>query len=251
MGADSARDRLRAWYALAAAGLLLFVVPLIDSFAVTTGYGSAVDDANQHGNFGPLLKWNVSHSGLALLIHGTTFVPFLLAMSLPPVLARLLWRRTVVPRVVTAVGIAGTACFAASVFIGQIASADLAGRYVAATPTETTVLASTFAARMVFQNSLAYGAGGTLLATYLAGTGIRVLRVHAGRWYGCLSLAAGLLLGATAVQYIGSPQASQAPLAPLSVVGLGIWLAGTGVFLWRLAGASMHEAGEPPVAATK
>ena len=238
MAIELARVKLRGGYAAFAGALLLIGIPLIESVFLGQPYVSAVSQSEAHGTFGPLLAWAGQNPGADVALHIVELMPFLLAALLPGVLRRVLWpQRTSGGRVVAVIGQIGFALFALAVLLGIPATQGAASEYAnAGSATAARNAAQGFANAYGFENLLSHVLGGVLVALFILLVSVRVVRTPVfSRWLGYYGLIPAVLLGATALQYLGSLAQIETPLSPITFAALALWLLLVGVLLARLS----------------
>lgn len=237
MAIELARVKLRGGYAAFAGAVLLIGIPLFESLFLGQAYVSTVSQAAAQGTFGPLLAWAGQHPGGDLAFHIIEVVPFLLAALLPGVLRRVLWPRgTAGGRLVALCGQVGFALFALAVLLGIPTTGKAASDYLSAgSAAAARNAAQGFADAFGFQNLLSHVAGGVLVALFIVLVSVRIVRTPIfSRWLGYYGLLPAVLLGATALQYLGSLAQIETPLSPITFAALAFWLLLLGVLLARL-----------------
>lgn len=237
MAIELARVKLRGGYAAFAGLVLLIGIPLVESLFLGQAYVSAVSQSEALGTFGPLLTWAGQNPGADLGVHIVELVPFLLATLLPGVLRRVLWPRgTTGGRIVALCGQIGFALFALAVLLGIPSTRGAASDYLnAGSPAAARSAAQGFANAYGFQNLVSHVAGGVLVALFIVLVSVRIVRTPVfSRWLGYYGLVPAVLLGATALQYLGSLAQIETPLAPVTFAALAFWLLLVGVLLARL-----------------
>lgn len=243
MAIELARVKLRGGYAAFAGAVLLIGIPLVESLFLGQAYVSAVSQSAAHGAFGPLLAWAGQHPGGDLAFHIVELVPFLLAALLPGVLRRVLWPRgatrtawTAGGRLVALCGQVGFGLFALAVLLGIPTTGKAASDYLSAgSAAAARSAAQGFADAFGFQNLLSHVGGGVLVALFIVLVSVRIVRTPVfSRWLGYYGLLPAVLLGATALQYLGSLAQIETPLSPITFAALAFWLLLVGVLLARL-----------------
>ena len=239
MAMELARVKLRGVYAAFAGAVLLIGIPLVESLFLGQGYVNAVSQSEAHGAFGPLLTWAGQHSGGDLALHIVELVPFLLAAMLPGALRRVLWPRgTTGGRLAALCGQIGFGLFALAVLVGIPTVGRAASDYLSAgTPEAARRVAQGFADGFGVQNLMSHVIGGVLVAFFIALVSVRIMRTPVfSRWLGYYGLLPAVLLGATALQYLGSLAQIETPLSPITFAALAFWLLLVGVLLARVRG---------------
>ena len=233
---ELARVKLRGAYALLAGLLLLFAVPLYESIALTPlGYGEAVKAVVLHQDFRQLLDWITTHSTADRVLRLIQLLPFLLAVTVPPSLRRVLWpqsdRRG---RVAALAGIGGFGLGVVATVLGIVTSAAAANSS-SASPAATQTNLDHFVTGYVIETLLARVLGGALLTVFVVLASVRIVQLRPfPRLLGYVGLAVAALLAATALFLALAPAQAEVSTSVLATLGLALWLAGIGALLLRL-----------------
>lgn len=241
MGSKLALIRLRGWYAIVAAALLIVGLPLFQGAVLAPeGYVTAAQAIVSRQDFGPLLVWVVAHPAEARVFRALQLIPFLLAAAIPPALRLILWpRRSRASMVLTYLGMAGFLLFALALAVGLFTSGSAAARYALASAAQRPAVAEGYASSYALETLLSRVLGGLGLAIYLASVSLRVVRQRAlPVWIAYLGGIVAALLAANAVLFALVLRQAQTPIAGLVFFGLGLWLAAAGYAMIRLRAAS-------------
>lgn len=238
MGIELARIRLRGIYAAVAGAMLLIGVPALESVTLAAnGYLAAVDATARSGDFQPLLAWITTHSGLDGGFRLFVVVPFLLGITLPTAIVRVLWpgAPSVASRVALWTGRIGFGCFALAVMMGIVSSKSAASDYASATTSQSrAAVATSLAEAFAAQNLIAHVLGGVLVAVALGVIAARIVRRGGLPLVaGFLAVVAGVLLLVTALEYLAGPARVETSTSALSFAALALWLIATGIGLWQ------------------
>ncbi len=253
MAFELARVKLRGIYAVIAGGVLLFVVPLYQALVLNpTGYANAIQAAVRHADFGPLLAWTAGQPGAALAYRIVELVPFLLVVTVPGALRRVLWpRESRIGLLTQLAGQVGFASYAVALVVGLLASNSAAAAYASATSDAArAATAASYAASHTATTLLSTVIGGLLVAVYLLTVGVRIVRIRLlPRWLGYGGVLVAAALAGAAFQFAATP--AETALSSLSVAGLALWLLCLGVVLARLSALpnmSPEQGAVPPSA---
>lgn len=238
MGIELTRIRLRGIYAMVAGAMLLIGVPALESVTLAAnGYLAAVDATARSGDFQPLLAWIVTHSGLDGGFRLFVLVPFLLAITLPAAIVRVLWPgvASLASRVALWAGRVGFGCFTLAAVMGIVSSKSAASDFASATtPQSRAAVASGFAQAFAAQNLIAHVLGGVLVGVALGVIAARIVRRGGLPLVtGFLAVVAGVMLLVTALEYLAGPARVETPTSALSFAALALWLIATGIGLWQ------------------
>ncbi|SRR5579875_1789927 len=249
---ELARLRLRGAYGIAAALLLIVIIPAYQSVMYGQDYLTAIQAIAQHGAFGPYLLWLGQNAGVNLIARTLQIAAYLLAASLVGPLVRALWPDWLVPQArrlaapAQIVGWVGFGVFALTLLVEAIASVNIANAYRGAGATQRAALATQFAGTYVLGTIFAQVIGGALIVIFLGLVCARMVTTRAfPRWLPYLGALVMILLAANAVLFaFALTQVSTFVTTP-ATAGLALWLAGLGVLLMRLRALPLAPAGEP------
>lgn len=256
MNIELARVKLRGVYALIAGVILLLVVPLFQSaLLIPAGYTDAIQAIVAHSDFQPLVMWLSQHLGLDIAFHILELAPFLLAMTVPGSLRRVLWPQSGLTGLVMMLcGQIGFACFAIAGVVGILTSASAAHSYSSATTAaQRSAAVATFTNAYAITTIISSIIGGLLLAVFLLLVSLRQARTQTmPRLFSYYGVLVAALLTVTAAQFAGKPAQAETASSPLSLAGLALWLIVLGLLLARLRTLAAADAqptdatGEPP-----
>ncbi|WIG57335.1 MAG: hypothetical protein OJF49_000079 [Ktedonobacterales bacterium] len=213
-------------------------VPLVESVTLASaGYLTTVQQTAQHGDFRPLVAWLAAHSGIDGAFRLFEALPFLLAVTLPGTLRRILGSESSINgRVMAIAGQFGFALYLLAIIMGIISSKSAASSFASATTAaQQQAAADSFASAFGAQNVVSHVGGGMLLVLFLALFCIRNLRTNQlPLLLTFLGMVTGVLLLLTAVQFLAQPAQIEASTSALSFASLALWLLLAGIVLVRL-----------------
>src|SRR5262249_20312803 len=180
--------------------------------------------------FAPLVRWIGQHPSSALAYRVVQLVPFLLAFPLPRTLRRVLPQpESRLSATMAWSGQIGFTCYALALLLGLFTSGG------AASASNLTMGAATYANGYAVQSLISHVVGGLLLSLCLVLTSVGIARSRVlPDWLGFAGLLPAGLLTATAVQFAIQPTQVETSLSPLALVTLALWLIGIGICLTRL-----------------
>ena len=249
---ELARLRLRGAYGIAAALLLIVIIPAYQSVIYGQDYLNAIQAIAQHHNFGLYLLWLGQNAGVNLVARFLQVISYLLAAALVGPLVRALWpdwlvpsaRRLAMPAQIA--GWAGFGVFALTLLIEAIASVNAANAYRSADFEQRGALATQFAGTYALGTVFAQVIGSALIVVFLGFVCARMTTTHAfPRWLPYLGLLVMILLAANAVLFAFALTQVTTIVATPAIAGLALWLAGLGILLARLRVLPLVPAGEP------
>jgi hypothetical protein len=252
-----ARMRRSGWFGLIAGIVFLIGRPLYQALFLTpTGFAGL--DPALPSSFANFLLWASAHTGRDLGSRVVALIPFVLAISLPGPLRRVLWPgQPQQGRSAMLLGQAGFVIFALVLLLGFFIVPNAAHDY-ATHPADRALIARSYAGLYTFEVVVAYGVAAGLIAVsigLMSQRGIQTNRLP--RWYAYISLATAGLLGLMAIltilgSYQGATQAQE-----FALPALAIWLILTGVLLLRVQerphepAETVAEPAPPPSAPAK